>query len=114
MLKKITYDKRLKFVLPKKLNTFGTFIDVHWYIRKLNIQQYFITNPMRQQSTVVSRGTVYSGLSSLSLFIPPGPTAPSINVFHDFVLKALENLPIKRTRNHPDIRVGLSYVKEKM
>lgn len=90
---KLTLDKGLK----KKLNKFATFIGAQKVIRKLNIQRHFIINSTKPSHTDERRGTVHSGLANPSLFNPPGPIAPSINVFWDLVLKDLDHLPKKNT-----------------
>lgn len=75
-------DKGLKFAPSKKLNKFETFVDVHEYIRRLNVQRHFIANPSGPRTTTMREdGVIHSGLPNPSLFNPPGAIAPSIKVF---------------------------------
>lgn len=97
-------DKGLKFVPPKKLNTFSTFIDVQKCIHKLSIQRHFLTQPPRSSTLTAGDGNVHSGLSNPSLFNPPGSIAPSINVFRSLVLQDLDKLPNKRVNINPTIK----------
>lgn len=83
------------------------FIDIHKYIRKINIQRYLITSPYRNLSHIVPSRTVYAGLSNPSLFNPPVPTASAIKVFRELVLNDLHKLPLKKTFNHSSGNAGL-------
>lgn len=80
-------DKGLKYAPPQKIDKFSTFIDVHKYIRKVNIQHYLISNPYRTNYQAATSGTVHSGLSHPSLFSPLVPIAPAVKIFRDLVLK---------------------------
>lgn len=106
-------DKGLKFLPPKSLNKFATFIDVHKYVRKLNIQRYFVTNPTRPLLPEITSHVVHSGLSNPSIFNPPCPMAPLIKVFRDMVLRDLEALPPKKTYSDPNIKIGLKSLCER-
>lgn len=110
---KLVLDKGLKFVPPRKLNTFSTFIDIHKYMGKLNVQRYVASNPSRPSHLQISSHTVHSGLTNPLLFNPPVPTASSIKVFRDLVLKDLEDLPNKRTHSDPNIKIGLKSLCER-
>lgn len=108
----ITLDKGLKFVLPKKLDKFYTFIDVHKFIRKINIQWYLASNPCERFDRAATSGTVHLGLSNPSLFNPPVPVAPAVSIFKDLVLSDLAQLPIKKTYSHPLFQAGLKLLSE--
>lgn len=105
-------EKGLKFVPPKRLNKFTTFIDIQKYVRKLNVQRYIIPNPIRSQNEVASH-IVHSGLSNPSLLNPPGPIAPSIKVFRDLVLQDLDKLSMKKIYSDPNIKTGLKQLCER-
>lgn len=87
-------NKGLKCVPPKQMNRFNTFIDIHKYIRRINIQRYILSNPISVKTAVDIGHIRHSGLSNASVFNPPGTLSPSINVFRDLVLKDLEKLRI--------------------
>lgn len=55
----------------------------------------------------VTLGTVHSGLANPSLFNPPVPAAPAVNIFRDLVLKDLPDLPIKKCQNFSMNKKGL-------
>ena len=99
-------DKGLKFAPPKRLDKFGTFIDIQKYIRKINIQRYLITNPIRNEPRAATSGTVHSGLRNPSLFNPSVPAAAAVNIFKDLVLKDLAEIPDRRNSHHPVSSVG--------
>ena len=110
---KIVLDKGLKFVPPKTLNKFDTFMDVQKFVRKMNIQRYFISNPCRPQLPEVSTHIIHTGLSNPSLFNPPGTMAPNIKVFRDLVIKDLEQLPLKRNYSDLNVKLGLKTLCER-
>lgn len=101
-----TLGKGLKFVPPRNLNKFQTFIDVQKYTRKLNIKRYVLSNPARQLSREASVVT-HSGLRNASLFNPPSTGAPNVTVFRDLVLKDLANLNVRSAQTQHNIKVGL-------
>lgn len=82
-------------------------MDVHKYIRKVNIQRYLISNPVRTDFPAATSGTVHSSLSNPSLFSPPVPIAPAVKIFRDLVLRDLAKLPLKRTHHSPLLKGGL-------
>lgn len=45
-------NKGFKFAPPKKLNKFQTYIDVHRYVRKINIKQHFALAPTREMGHI--------------------------------------------------------------
>lgn len=108
----LVLEKGLKFIPPKRLNKFTTFIDIQKYVRKLNVQRYIISNPTRSQNEVTSH-ILHSGLSNPSLFNPPGPTAPSIKVFRDLVLQDVDKLPMKKVFSDPNIKIRLKQLFER-
>lgn len=110
---RVVLDKGLKFVPPRRLNKFSTFIDIHKYVRKLNVQRYISTNPSRPSNLQITTHTIHSGLKNPSTFNPPVPTAPSIKVFRDMVLKDLEDLPSKRIYSDPRLNIGLKSLCER-
>lgn len=54
-----------------------------------------------------------SGLSSTSLFHPPGNVPPSISVFKDLVLKVVGKLKIKKHRNNRRFNDGLESLQSR-
>lgn len=40
-------DRGLKFAPPRRLNKFETYMDVHKFVRKLNIKRYMSSNPVK-------------------------------------------------------------------
>lgn len=99
-------DKGLKFAPPRSLSKFRTYMDMHKYVRKLNIKRYLASNPVRSDLGVGSQFQ-HSGLSNAPLFNPPGVMAPSIRVFRDVVLRDLEDIKVKKFRMQKDLEVGL-------
>lgn len=71
---KVVLNKGLKYVPAKQLNKFSTFIDIQKYVRKLNIQRYFLSNPTRPSLPESASSVVHSGFSNHSLFNPSGST----------------------------------------
>lgn len=95
-------DKGLKFAPQKRLDKFHTFIDIHKFVRKINIKRYIASNSshsLHDFERAATSGTVYSGLSNPSLFSPPVPPAPTVTIFRDLVLKDLAKLPPKKIFN---------------
>lgn len=71
-------------------------------MRKINIQRYIASNSSysaQHSERAATSGTVHSGLANPSLFSPPIPTAPAVNIFKDLVLKDLVKLPPKKNFN---------------
>lgn len=66
-------------------------MDIHNYIRKLNIKRYLLSNPIKDPQ-ILREDVRHSGLSNASLFNPPGSLAPSLGVFRELVVKDLETL----------------------
>ena len=110
---KVVLDKGLKFVPSRTLNKFNTFIDVQKFVRKMNIQRYFTSNPCRPSLPEVTTEIIHTGLSNPSLFNPSCPIAPSVKVFRDLVIKDLEELPVKRNYSDPNIKLGLKTLCER-
>ena len=102
-------DKGLKYVPPRTLNKFSTFIDVQKFVRKLSIQRHFLAPPLNIVPTVSKPldTHVHSGLANPSLFNPSGNMAPAINVFRSLVLQDLDVLPNKRIHVDPRVKTGL-------
>lgn len=82
-------------------------MDVHKFVRKLNIKRYMASKPT-QSVGITSNEFHHSGLSNASLFNPPGAMAPSLKVFKDVVLRDLEQLPLKRVKCNRDMVSGLN------
>lgn len=81
-------------------------MDVHKYVRKLNIKRYMLSNPIVDRSTTNSEFH-HSNLSNASLFNPPGALAPSLRVFRDVVLRDLELIKTKKIKMQRDLEAGL-------
>lgn len=80
----VVLDKGLKYVPPRILDKFQTYMDVHKFVRKLN-KWYMTTNPI-EGKRLVTTDFHYFGLSNASLFNPSGALAPSLKVFRDVTL----------------------------
>lgn len=106
-------DKGLKYVPSKKLDKFHTFIDIHKYIRKLNVQRYILANPVANHNVLINPGPIHSGLCNPSLFNPPVPASLSINIFKDLVLGDLDALTINKPHNNPSVKAGLKQLCER-
>ena len=102
---KLILDQGLKFAPPKGLDKFHTFMDIHKFVRKLNIKRYMATNTFYNQ--VDSGIYTHSGLSNASLFNPPGNLAPSLKVFRDVLLRDLDLMEIKKARLNKAMQEGL-------
>lgn len=98
-------DKGLKFAPLKGLSKFQTYMDVHKYVRKLNIKRHFISNPIRDSNRLVSEYQ-HSGFSNAFLFNPPGTLAPSLRVLRNVVLRDLDNLKLKQAKSKKDLELG--------
>ena len=98
-------DKGLKFAPPQSLNRFGTYMDIHKFVRKIHIKRYMagITPSHR----LLTNGFVHSGLSNSSLFNPPGGMAPSLKTFRDVLLRDLEGMEIKKAKLSKNLQEGL-------
>lgn len=110
---KSVLDKGLKFVPPRKFNTFSTFIDVQKYIRRLNIQIHFLSQPLTTSRVMGRDNNAHTGLSNPALFNLPGNMASSLNVFRSLVLKDLDQLPNRRIYINPTITSGLKSLCER-
>ena len=86
-------------------------MDVHKFVRKLNIQRYISSNPFNPSKTVTSN-YVHSGLSNASTYNPPGHLPASLRVFKDLVLKDLDNLNIKKIRCKQQLEDGIKSLSE--
>lgn len=105
----ITLDKGLKFVPPRNISKFQTFIDVHKYTRKLNVKRYFLSKPVSYQPTETST-VVHSGLANVSLFRPPGNISPNIAIFRDLVIKTWKKMRFKKKEVPRDIKDGIEKI----
>lgn len=72
-------DKGLKFAPPCGLNKFQTYMDIHKYVRKVNIKRYLLSNPFKGNRATVD-GVRHSNVWNASLFNPPGGLALSVCV----------------------------------
>lgn len=81
-------------------------MDIHKYVRKLNVQRYLASNPFNPLRTA-SFGYSHSGLSNAFLFNPPGHLSPALRVFRDLALKDLDDMQNKMARNTKDIDAGI-------
>lgn len=91
----------------KKLDKFHTFIYIHKYVRKVNIQRYLLTNPVTNHNRLDVSGPIHSELSNPSLFNPTVSVSQSISVFKELVLKDPNVLAIKKSQNNPHVKAGL-------
>lgn len=99
-------DRGLKIAPPQKLNKFHTYMDIHRYVRKLNVQRYLVSNPI-YPNRAFTTAFLHSGPASASLFNPPGTLPPVLKVFNDLTLKDLENVKIKSVRIKKDLELGM-------
>lgn len=101
----------LKFFPPRLLNKLETFIDIHKFVRKINIKKYLITNHFRSNKSCPSeiRNT---SLANASVFNLPGNLAPSVSIFRDLVTKYLEQLQIHRNRSDHIFKKGVDLLKQ--
>lgn len=84
----------------KPMNKFNIYIDIHKYVRKLNIKKKILSNNfnLRTKKTVETVG-IDSGLKNRSLFNPPQPANHQVEVFKQLVLKDLNRLEPKKSLN---------------
>lgn len=91
------------------------YIDIHKYIRKVNIKKYFLTNNnCGNKSTKYSEVIgVDSGLKNKSLFNPPQPSNHHVEVFKQLILKDLEALQVKKSLNPKHIKEGVQALEKR-
>lgn len=80
-------------------------MDIHKFVRKLNIKRYMAGMPSNNQ--VMATEFVHSGLSNASLFNPPGTLVPSLRVFCDVLIRDLELMEVKKARMNKTLQEGL-------
>lgn len=81
-------------------------MDVHKYVRKVNIKHYLLSNPIKGNRVTIDY-VLHSNFSNTSLFNPPGGLAPSLKVFQDVVLRDLDTIKIQNTQMQKDLEQGL-------
>lgn len=62
-------NKGLKFAPPRGLDKFQTYIDIHKFVRRVNIKRYMASNPISNTGTS-SKEYRHSGLSKLPSLTP--------------------------------------------
>ena len=82
------------------------YMDVHKYVRKVNIKRYFASIP-GNTGTRVQQEYHHSGLSNASTFNPSGVMAPSLRVFRDVVLRDLDKIKISKFKMNKNLEEGL-------
>lgn len=105
-------NKGLKFAPPKRLEKFHTFMDIHNYIRNVNIKRYFISNPTKE-GRLVSLDVQPSYLSNASLCNPPGGMASSVRVLRDVVLRDLDKVQVKNIKMQAHLDKGLQQLGDR-
>lgn len=88
----------LKCGLKRPINKFDVFIDIHKYIRKVNMKKYFL-NKNSQPVSAMASVPVDSGLRNKSLFNPVNGANQQIEVFTGLVIRDLEHLVPKKNVN---------------
>lgn len=87
-------------------------MDIHKYIRKLNIKRYMLSNPIAPQT--VGLNTIrQSGLANASLFNPPGGLSASLRVFRDVLLRDLDRLKVQKMKMTRELQLGLDSLCER-
>lgn len=82
--------------MKKPINKFGVYIDIHKYIRKLNIKKYLLGSPLNViQSNSNPSGVINSGLRNKRLFNPLNVPNHQVEVFKGLVLRDLDKLTPK-------------------
>lgn len=81
-------------------------MDIHKYVRKINIKRHFATIPVRQAGSV--QQYQHSGLANALTFNPPsGVLAPSLKVFRDVMLRDLESIKSINPKMDNQLEEGL-------
>lgn len=68
-------------------------MDVHKYVRRINVKRHFASITAKP-GELVQHEFQHSGLANASTFNPPGVLAPSLKVFRDVVLRDLESIKV--------------------
>lgn len=96
----------LKCGLKRPINKFNVFIDVHKFMRKMNMKKYFL-NKNSQPVTNISSVPVDSGLHNKSLFNPLNGANQQVEVFKGLKLRDFEGLILKKNVNPRHIQEGI-------
>lgn len=90
------------------------YIDIHKYIRKINLKNYLLGNKINTYSRVDTTTVgVDSGLKNKFLFNPTQPSNHQVGVFKQLVLKDLEGIVPKWNTNPRYIQVGIEKLEHR-
>lgn len=81
-------------------------MDIHKYVRTINIKRYLVSIPNRQ-SGLIQQKYQHSGLANASTLNPPGGLAPSLRVFTDIVIRDLESIKNINCKMEKELEEGL-------
>lgn len=88
-------NRGLKFAPDKSLDKFNTYIDLHKFIRTLNLKKYFVQQPGISGTLHIPEYT-HSNLKEKSTFMPYTTNNECIEAFKKATLKDLDNLQIDK------------------
>lgn len=104
----------LKCGLKRPISKFDVFVDVHKYMRKLNIKKYFLNKNANlvgiSGSTSVA---VDRGLHNKLLFNPPNMVNQHLEMYKELVLRDLDHITPKKNVNPRHIQEGIEMLDKR-
>lgn len=97
-------DRGLKFAPVQNMNKFDTYVNIHKFVRNVNMKKYFLSNPSRPVTTT---GGFHSTLRNKSTFNPLNTDNKYLEVFKNMLFNDLDKMKVRKAVDPLPIRQGM-------